>query len=337
MSLIYSQEELTRCDDYARPQVEAGHRLHGGFDAAGRYLSPRSAIRGPAIEKWTEQLRARGGDLMKADSSLLAGVRYPNDAQHKFLLQRGLGQSFWNALTITGVIEARGQILAELVFPEFQEVIDEDISAMAVGHLNKGLLRAHGLDEGGEPELGIGGHDKMWFAARDLAFGETDFPHPVVPDNIARPESEAMHFPELSARHVQAVYMLLNLLMIEFRAELVFNSTERLLRDPELFPERRSEAEHAAVLIDRIRQDEAIHVESLRLYMGELRSLHFETSGGDLYPGHQVVDPLWNEIVQWATDEQPRLAAAQQRQLYRDRILAHTEGEALLREFNALE
>jgi len=30
---------------YARRQVEAGQRLHGGFDADGRYISPQTLVR----------------------------------------------------------------------------------------------------------------------------------------------------------------------------------------------------------------------------------------------------------------------------------------------------
>ena len=88
--------------------------------------------------------------------------------------------------------------------------------------------------------------------------------------------------------------------------------------------------------MSRIRKDEAIHVESLRLYLGELRSIHFKTLDGVTLPGHEVVDPLWHEIVVWATREQARLQADQQRRLYRKRILEHPDGERLLRDFEAL-
>ena len=161
MKLVYTREELLRSHDYAAPQIEAGHRIHGGFDANGTYVPPRSLVRGPAIAAWTEALRARGGEPLPADSSLLAGIRYPSTAQMKLLLQEGLGQGFWNMLTITGKIEARGRVLADMSFPDFQPIVVEDISEMALGHLNTGLLKAHGLDEGGEPERGIGGHDTM--------------------------------------------------------------------------------------------------------------------------------------------------------------------------------
>ena len=335
--LRYEPEELLRSHDYARPQTEAGHLLHGGFDAAGRYLPPRILVRKPALDAWTESLRARGGDLLPADSSLLSGVRYPSDAQQKLLIREGLGQTFWNSLTIIGMIEARGRVLADMVFPEFQVAVTEDVSELAVGHLNRGLLRAHGLDEGGEPERGIGGHDVMWFALRDLAFGKTEFPMPVVPENIARPDANVPVFPDIAIQYERLVYFLLNLLMIEFRAERGFSSTERLLRDPELFRERRAEAEHAAEIVNRIRADEEIHVHSLRLYLGELRQLHFKTADGGTRSGREIVDTLWEGIVKWATIEQPPLAASQQKAVLLERIAAHPQAARVRQAFLALE
>ncbi len=169
--LVFSEKELLAEHDYARPQLVAGRRIHGGFAADGSYLPPRSLHRPRAIASWAEALRARGGEPLPADSSLLAGLRFPTSQQQKLLLREGLGQTFWNSLTITGKIEARGRVLADMTFPDFREVVREDVSQLAIGHLNKGLLCAHGIDEGGEPDRGIGGHDVMWFALRDLAFG----------------------------------------------------------------------------------------------------------------------------------------------------------------------
>ncbi len=335
--LRYSADELLRSHDYARPQIEAGHRLHGGFDAAGTYLPPRTLLRGPALDAWTDALRARGGELLAADSSLLAGVRYPSDAQQKLLIHEGHGQTFWNSLTIIGVIEARGRALADLPFPDLQKLIVQDISEMAIGQLNGGLLRAHGLDEGGEPEAGLGGHDVMWFALRDLAFGKTEFPMPVVPDNIGRPDANVPVFPQLALEFERFVHFLGNLLMIEFRAERGFSSTETLLRDPELFTDRRAQAELAAEIVNRIRIDEAVHVHSLRLYLGELRTLDFKTVNGGTISGRDVVDTFWEGIVKWATIEQPPLAAAQQKTLLLQRIAAHPRRERITREFLALE
>jgi hypothetical protein len=333
---VYSREELLLSHDFARPHLEGGRRLHGGFDAEGRYLSPRLRVRGPAVEAWTEQLRARGGDLLPADASLLAGVRFPTEAQTKVLIREGLGQIFWDTLTVTGLIEARGRLLAQAEFPALPAVLVEDVSAMAVGHLDKGLLEAHGIDEGGEPEQGIGGHDVMWFVVRDLAFGPREWPMPEVPATIGRPGAGERLVPGIPAEIERMLTFLANLLMIEFRAETAFSSTQNLLRDPELFPERRTEAEHAAEIVGRIRADERIHVESLRLYLGELRTLTFRTAGGGKLAGAEVVDPLWSRIVAWATVEQPKLAAAQQRPQLRDRIRAHPQGARILAAFDAL-
>jgi hypothetical protein len=315
----------------------AGHALHGGFDADGQYVPPRALVREPAIEAWADALRARGGEVLAADASLLGGFRYPNEAQQKMMLQEGLGQTFWNNLTITGMIEGRGRILADMTFPDLQDVIDEDISEMGIGHLNKGLLWAHGVDEGGQPDEGIGGHDVMWFALRDLAFGDTDFAQPVVPERIGRPESAEQEEPEIPGAHEQMIGFLLNLLLIEFRAEIGFSFSERMLRDPELFTDRRAEAEEAADVVCRIRADEEIHVSSLRLYLGELRSVHFKTKTGGLKPGHEIIDGAWQRIVHWATVEQPKLAAVESRKLLTERILKHPDGERILEKFLALE
>ncbi len=208
---------------------------------------------------------------------------------------------------------------------------------MGIGHLNKGLLWAHGVDEGGEPEKGVGGHDVMWFALRDLAFGDTDFPQPVIPERIGRPESERREEPEIPGAHEQTIMFLLNLLLIEFRAEIGFSFTERMLRDPDLFSDRRAEAEEAAVVVDRIRKDEEIHVRSLRLYLGELRSVMFKTASGGRKPGHEIIDASWERIVHWATVEQPKLAAVESRKMLSERILKHADGERILKKFLALE
>ena len=353
MQLRYAREELLRSHDWTREHVVAGHRLHGGFDADGVYVPPRALVRGPAIAAWTDALRKRGGDLLPADASLLTGERGTNEAQQKLLLQEGLGQTFWNLLTITGVIEARGRLLAELAFPSFAEAVVEPVDDLAIGHLNGGLLEAHGWDEGGQPaepersEGGerargersspiLGGHDVMWFAIRDLAFGAVDHPFPEIPERIGRPEEESVLVPEIANRFERTIAFLMNLLLIEFRAELNFRLTEDLLRDPELFADRRAQALEAAEVVGRIRTDEAIHVESLRLYLGELASLTFRGRDGGRIDGAVVIDRLWSGIVRWWTVEQPPLAAAQQRAIMRERILRHADGARILARYEAL-
>ena len=240
--LRYSEAELYSEHDYARPHEIAGHRLHGGFDAAGDYLPPRSRGRSEAIEAWTRALREGGGELFDADASLLSGPRMPTVEQQCMLLREGVGRPFWNTLTVTGKIEGRGRVLADMAFPDLQEIVVQDISDKAIGHLNDGLLAIHGIDEGGEPEKGIGGHDVMWFVARDIVFGPDAYPDVEPPENIARPEAGRRWMPEIPAEHEGLLSFLMNLLIIEFRAEIGFAATQEILRAEDLFADRRAQA-----------------------------------------------------------------------------------------------
>lgn len=334
--MIYSEAELMSDAPLAREHTIDGQRLHGGFDADGRYVPPRSLGRAAAIAAWTEALRARGGALFAADASLLVGPRMPNVPQQQLLLREGIGAPFWNNLTTTGKIEGRGRALAEIQFPDLQALVVEDISGMAIGHLNKGLLKAHGIDEGGEPARGIGGHDVMWFVARDLVFGAGAYPDVEPPESISRPEAGRRWMPELPMPYEGLLSFLMNLLMIEFRAEIGFANTQDILRTSDLFTDRRAAAEEAAEIVERIREDELIHVTSLRLYLGELRTLTLRTVDGGTIPGAVVIDRFWQGLVHWATVEQPRIAAETQYEQLRPIILAHAEGLRVLQAFEAL-
>ncbi len=334
--LTYSEAELMSELPIATPQVIGGRRMHGGFDAKGTYVPPRAKGRNAALDAWTAALEQRGGALFAADASLLTGARMPNVEQHRLLLRNGLGQTFWNGLTTTGKIEGRGRVLAEMKFPDLQRLVVEDISQMAIGHLSKGLLVAHGLDEGGEPDKGIGGHDVMWFVARDLVFDRDAYPDVEPPASIARPEAGKRWMPEIAPEFEALLSFLMNLLLIEFRAEIGFASTQHVMRTADLFTDRRAAAMEAAEIIERIRTDEEIHVRSLRLYLGELRALWFRTVDGGIVAGATLIDRFWRGLVEWATVEQPRLAAQQQRELIKARVLQHPHGERILRDFDAI-
>ncbi|MEZ5244486.1 MAG: hypothetical protein R2707_05255 [Acidimicrobiales bacterium] len=333
--LTYSQEELLADHDYADPHVVLGQRLHGGMLADGTYQPPRALVREPALAAWEAALRSRGGEPFGASADLLEGLRIPNAEQQAVLLRNGLGLPFWNSLTVIGKIEARGRLLAEMSFPDLQDAIVDDISEMAIGHLNKGLLLAHGLDEGGLPDQGIGGHDAMWFAARDLALGAGAFPDVDPPENIGRADAGTRHVPEIAPEIEGMVSFLANLLIIEFRAELGFADTQQVLRTPDLFLDRRDEAELAAEIVERIRTDESIHVRSLNLYLGEMRSVWFRTLDGGSVSGAEIIDRFWDGLVRWATVDQPALAADESRRILLERIATHAEADRVLAEFDA--
>ena len=336
MQLEYSKEELFSELDFASVHEISGQRLHGGLDAEGGYLPPRAHLRVQAIDAWTQALESRGGELFQADASLLTGPRVPNVAQQCLMISEGMDQPFWNTLTITGKIEGRGRVLAEINFPDLNKIVKEDTSKLAIGHLNKGLLAAHGIDEGGDPKDNIGGHDVMWFVARDLAFGKDVYPDVEPPDNIARPESGKRWMPQLAQEYEGLLSFLMNLLMIEFRAENGFADTQEIFNTPTLFTDRRQQAKLGAEIIERIRSDEDIHVLSLRLYLGELRSLTLLGESGEEISGAELIDPFWEGLVQWATLDQPVLAANVAHDAFVSRISNHADSARILKEFNAL-
>jgi hypothetical protein len=334
--LTYSRDEILADHDYATPQIEAGYRLHGGFDADGAYISPRTLNRWPAVEAWQGALERRGQTVIDASRRLLKRGPYPTVEQQKFLLGHGFGETLWNSLTITGIIEARGGMLAQAVAPDFQQIVVEDISQTCLGHLNKGLLAAHGHDEGGQKALGIGGHDDMWFAVRDALFGKGAYPIPEVPASIARPESDR-RMPQILKEYEDWILLLMNVLMIEVKAESFFSFCQSIMRDPTNFADRRTAANHAADLVERIRTDEAVHVAYLATTISELRSFTLKTVDGATVPGASVIDPVWNQMIEWHSVIQANFGREQSRTAILGRLKAKPNGAALAASFDSLE
>jgi hypothetical protein len=334
--VVYSRDELMADHPYAKPQIEAGYRLHGGFDAKGTYLSPRTLHRWPAVEAWQKQVVERGFPLIDATTRLLKRGAYPNAEQQTLLLSNGMGETLWNSLTITGIIEARGRALSDAQAPDFQAIIEEDISGTATGHLNKGLLFAHGVDEGGWPEKGEGGHDAMWFAVRDALFGKDAYPIPDVPASIGRPEIGRL-MPQLDKVYEDWILLLMNVLMIEVRAESFFWFCTNLMRSPDVFRDRRPAAMHAAELVDRIRTDEAIHVAYLQAFVSEMRSFTLKGTKGERIKGATLIDPIWEGMIHWHSVTQADFSRDQGREAIAARISKRADGRSLLTQFDALE
>ena len=321
-ALRYSRDELMRSHPYAGAHQAAGYRLHGGFTADGAYVSPRTLVRWPAVRAWTENLCARGWPLIDASAALLERPGFPNFAQQKLLLGEGLGQTLWDSLTVTGIIEARGQGLCNYLAPDLERQVVEALEDTAAGHLNLGLLYAHGADEGGDPAApGVGAHDAMWFAARDLAFGKGAWPLAKAPDSIAR-EVDGREIPAIPEACEQFIKFMMNVLMIEVRAESFFDLCSRLFRDGDLFAARRAEADLAAELVERIRSDEAIHVAYLQVLISELRSFTWRTVDGGTRVGADILDPVWERMVEWHGRTQRDLAAARSRTELEARLIA---------------
>lgn len=319
MRTHYQRDELMADHDYATPHMVEGVRLHGGFDADGTYVSPRTLHRWPAVRAWQAQLAERGAPLIEATTALLGEPNFPNEAQQRLLLENGLGQTLWDSLTITGIIEGRGKLLAQFVGPDFQEIVVEDISGMALGHLNEGLYEAHGLDEGGADGSDVGAHDAMWFVARDLLFGAGAWPEPQAPASISR-DVEGREMPQIAEAYEQTLKLLMNVLMIEVRAERGFSFNQNVIRTPALFTDRPEARELAAEMIERIRTDEAIHVAYLQTVISEFRSLTIRTLDGREVPGSEIVDPVWSAMVQWHAVDMHRVNRPRAHAVLLDRL-----------------
>ena len=334
--LVYTRDEIMAESPYAKPQVEAGYRLHGGFDASGMYSSPRTLHRWPAVRAWQTRLTDAGHPLIDASTRLLKRGAYPNAAQQKLLLNLGMGETLWNALTITGVIEARGRALSDATAPDFQAIIVEDVSAMTIGHLNKGLLHAHGFDEGGKPGSGEGGHDDMWFAVRDALFGKDAYPVPEVPASIGRPQTGRL-MPRIEKQYEDWILLLMNVLMIEVRAEAFFSFCKDLMLSPDMFVDRRAAAIHAAELVERIRTDEAIHVAYLQSFVSELRTCTLRALDGSTFSGASIIDPVWEGMIHWHAVTQAEFSREQGREAILARLTSRPDGKAITQQFDALE
>lgn len=335
LKTVFTREELLADDDFARPQIEAGYRLHGGFDAAGKYVSPRVKHRWPAIRNWAQQLETRGFPLIDATTGLLKRGNYPTAEQQRFLLTQGFGQSLWNGLTVTGVIEARGRVLCDVTAPDFQAAILDDLSGTCTGHLNEGLLYAHGLDEGGDKPNGVGGHDDMWFAVRDALFGKNAYPDPVIPESLARPEA-GRRMPQIAKEIEDWILLLMNVLMIEVRAESFFSFCIAVMTAPDTFLDRKEAALHAAEIVDRIRTDEAVHVGYLQCFVSELRSFRFRTADGSV-DGASLIDPAWRDMIAWHAETNADFGREQARKTIRDNLIAwRPDGQAIFDRFETL-
>ncbi len=336
--LVYTEQEIMSDHDYAKKHELAGHRLHGGFDAEGNYISPRTLVREPAVVAWTEALRKRGGDVLYVDPRVQDLPRYPNYEQMKLLLRQGIEKPLWNSLTAISILEGSGRGIGERDWPVLQDIIVEDVSEMGIGHLNKGILLAHGLDEGGEPAKGIGAHDVMWVVVRDLAFGPRDYPEPTNVGFGGGGPGQRLA-PEIGEACEGLIRFMMSLLMIEYGAASTFDFNQRLLRDPELFTDRRAEAEDAARIVDRICQDEVIHVTSLRTFLGELRSVTLKTVDGGTIKGSEIVDRLWAaqmRAIPQDFQDQPTERRRQQEENLRKQIRENPDGARIEKEFDAL-
>ncbi len=305
----FTAQELLEDHPIAEPLYVGGVRCHGGFDDRGRYVSPRTKHRWPAIEAWEDQRRAQFATPILDVLLETWPENFPNVAQSKLLIRSGAPQPIISALTRIGTVEGFGAMLRHLPIPDFPSAFDEDITGTATAHLGQGLFEAHARDESGFGDQA--GHDRMWFVARDMAFE-----HPVTEDQTARmlarmgidpsPKSaEDLDRLRRAAEKQRAlpddidftletvVGRMIGLLLIEISAFHGFRWAEEVLGDVELVAGDGA----AAVLISHIRADETPHVAYLRTALSEMRDRTWVGSDGHRHAGSDMVGRLWDRAL----------------------------------------
>ena len=142
--------------------------------------------------------------------------------------------------------------------------------------------------------------------------------------------------PQIPPEFERCILMLMNVLMIEVRAEHFFNFCTAVTRDPRNFTDRRGVAMHAADLVDRIRQDEAPHVGYLTVVVSELRSFTFKAVDGKDVKGATFIDPVWRGMVQWHSVTNVEWDRGERRKEFQRMFDKRGNGAELMRQFDNL-
>src|SRR5690349_21354679 len=119
VALTWTFDELLATDPVIEPLRAGGRRCHRGYDAAGRYVSPRTRFRTPGIRAWQEAHVAAGGTLVEAPIDEWP-ESYPNVAQTRLLLERGVTEPVVTLLTRIGTVEGFGGLIREVLVPDLE-------------------------------------------------------------------------------------------------------------------------------------------------------------------------------------------------------------------------
>jgi hypothetical protein len=310
MQTEFCEEELLASHPIAEPLVAGGVRCHGGFDTDGRYVSPRTLNRWPAIRAWqAAHAEQFGTSLLGLDLDAWPD-HYPTVSQAAWLIDQGVPEPVVTALTRIGTAEGFGSMIRHSNIPPLGPCFDEDVRGTATAHLGRGLYEAHARDEAGFG--GEGGHQQMWFAARDIAFEdpvtEDETQNMLVRMGVIPPGGNGI--PDPAAVRLRAaqrrllpgdinldlellVERMTRLLLIEISAFHTFAWAEELLADVALVAGEGG----GARLISYVRTDETPHVEYLKTTLSEMRDRTWIGESGRRYPGTSMVGPIWDRAV----------------------------------------
>jgi len=304
----FTETELLMDHAFAEPLFANGERCHGGFDDEGTYVSPRTRFRAPAIEAWEEHRLEQSGTAPLEIPLDTWPQNFPNIEQSKFLIRKGAPEPTISALTRIGTIEGFGAMLRYVTLPPMQPLFTDSIVGTATDHIRKGLFEAHARDEAGfEDEAG---HNKMWFAARDIAFENpvTEDQTQLMLQRMGIGVTPGGPPPDLAKMRAAAVAnrilpddidfdfesmlnRMISLLFIEISAFHGFIWAEGVLGDTDVCA---GDGE-AARIVSYIRADETPHVAYLQVALSEMRDRTWVGADGRTYDGAEMIGRLWDK------------------------------------------
>lgn len=339
LQLDWTEQEILADDRIDDPLVVRGVICHGGY-VDGRYVSPRSRFRRDAIAAWQASHRETfGSDVLDAPLDAFP-PHYPSLEQARLLLANGVPDPIIGILTRVGTVEGFGGAIRELTPQgDVQRHFAEDVRGTAIAHLSKGLLEAHARDESGWGEQA--GHDRMWYAVRDIAFED-----PLDADGVAQLRTRmdqaaagvgpapvsAPQFEGLDPKLIGLIAFMARVLFIEIRAFHAFAWAEALLCDTDLVAGDGA----AARLVSCIRQDESPHVDYLRTVLSEMRARTFVGDSGKRYAGSEVIDTIWNHCLADSLGHNDKRNKAVTNMLIGDALASRRKGRELHEEFQRL-
>jgi hypothetical protein len=334
LPLTFRPEQLLESGTYAEPLIAGGVRCHGGFTDDGRYRSPRTIHRAPAIRAWQAQLARDGHELLVIDNALMP-PQYPNVEQAKLLLREGVRDPVVRRLTIVAIVEGFGAIIRDVRVPDLAAQLVEPIDGTALAHLAGGLFEAHARDEAGYRDEG--GHKQMWEAARDLALEKPKVPGDVLLRMMGQGSGKRRErrrvFPQLDEDLENVLATMAQVLAVEVFAMGVFDWGETLLSDPEVSADPKG----AGRMVSHIRADEHPHVEYLRTALSEVAARQLRTVDGQLVAGRDVVHTLLHRTLRGLTRERRDEQRSDIRRSLVEAMKIHSNPASLLERFDALE
>jgi hypothetical protein len=333
--LIFKFEELIASPKLDAPLITGGVRCHGGFDADGHYVSPRTLWRNPAIRAWQEQhLKTSPLPLIEIPRDAVP-PHLPSVAQAKLLLKEGVREPMVRTLTEIAIVEGFGATIRELPVPALSSFIREDVCGTALAHLTSGLFEAHARDEAGWGDEG--GHKQMWEAARDLALSKPKVPGDILMAIMGRRGSGnrgGRTLPQLREDVERVIGFMMNVLIIEVFATSTFRWAEEVLSDSDV-----SDAPaEASDMIRYIRSDESPHVEYLRTALSEISARTLIGEDGKDHSGRDAVQALLDRSLRFIIRQRREERRAQLHASIRAAAKAIVKDvEDLIQRFDALE